>query len=168
MKENWYALCISILSNLEPDQAFELFYANKQRKQRQSNSLTDADTQEMIRLRETKTYKEIGEIFGITDKVVYARIKRFKSKGGEVVIDKGSAIDKELMETFGEPPVKVTITADEDEKIIGGDAAITIVHSKKGFEVVNGGFFQVLAANKGNKELLLELLEQIKQQVLRG
>lgn len=43
--------------------------------------INDEDTKEMIKLRERNApYKEIGKHFGISDQLVYTRIKRYKEK----------------------------------------------------------------------------------------
>jgi hypothetical protein len=80
MDENWSALCISILKNIPPEQAFLLLEGNVQKKRKLNPTITDEDIEDMIRLRESHTYREIGEMYGLEYHAVFKRIKRYLIK----------------------------------------------------------------------------------------
>lgn len=44
--------------------------------------ITETDVKTMLQLKETKTYKEIGKIYGLSANAVFKRIKRYRQKGG--------------------------------------------------------------------------------------
>lgn len=44
--------------------------------------ITETDVKTMLQLKETKTYKEIGKIYGLSANAVFKRIKRYQQKGG--------------------------------------------------------------------------------------
>jgi DNA invertase Pin-like site-specific DNA recombinase len=79
LNESWCALFIAIYYNITPEQAFETFWKGKVN--RINRSLTKDDELEMTRLKQQgMTYKEIGDIYGISDHAVYKRIK-YRRKG---------------------------------------------------------------------------------------
>lgn len=76
MEENWYALIIAILLKQPPETSFQILEDGK--KNRGKTSLSDNDTLDMIQYRkENLTYREIGEMYGLKDYVVYKRIKYY-------------------------------------------------------------------------------------------
>ena len=46
---------------------------------RQRKDITNNDIVDMSKMKETMTYKEIGDIYGMKPDAIYARIKRFKA-----------------------------------------------------------------------------------------
>ena len=42
--------------------------------------LTDADTEDMIKLRKDCTYRDIGDMYGITEAAAWNRIKRYEER----------------------------------------------------------------------------------------
>jgi len=80
MDENWCALCLAIIKSFTPEQSFEVLNRKPGIKQKHNKSITKLDVEQMIRYRKTKTYKEIGEMFGLKDTAVYKRIKDYKAK----------------------------------------------------------------------------------------
>lgn len=76
MKENYYALMVAILKPCTPEQAFELMKNSSARKKH-----INVNPEVLIfHKNDGMTYKEIGEMFGITDCAVYIIIKRYKQK----------------------------------------------------------------------------------------
>jgi predicted DNA-binding protein (UPF0251 family) len=75
--ENFYALYLSISKNCIPEQAFTLLETGKMKR-----VLTDADTMDMMRLREEQgcTFRELSEMYGISDCAVLNRINSYKKK----------------------------------------------------------------------------------------
>lgn len=81
MKENWYALCVAIMCNLTIEQAFDKLENYRGKKSRNYNCLiTEEDTADMTIMRETMTYRQIGQIYGLSEAAVYRRIRRFKEE----------------------------------------------------------------------------------------
>lgn len=73
MIENWYVLCVAILRNdVSVEQAFHLYEKGKRLK----TLITEADVEDMIELKKSCTYVEIGYMYGISDGAVCKRIKR--------------------------------------------------------------------------------------------
>lgn len=75
--ENHYALIVAILKGCTPEQAFERLNTghNKTIKAKETEIL------EMIKLKsEGLTYKEIGEMYGLSDHATYRKIKRYNEK----------------------------------------------------------------------------------------
>ncbi|MDU2064387.1 MAG: hypothetical protein E6713_06045 [Sporomusaceae bacterium] len=79
---------IADLVGLSPDRAAALAATHRKRQRYGSLpkdtaykvELSAKDMADMIKLRETMTYEDIGNIYGMTDQAVYRRIKRFKQK----------------------------------------------------------------------------------------
>lgn len=81
MDENWCALCVAILCNLTIEQAFDKMDNFRGKKSRNYNNLiTEEDSKDMTIMRKTMTFREIGQIYGLSDAAVYRRIKRFKEE----------------------------------------------------------------------------------------
>lgn len=76
MFENYAALIISILRGTTPEQSFELYNSGK------VGVFRDPDKQNATEMTSLKaqgyTYKEIGEMFGISMGSVYKKMKRLK------------------------------------------------------------------------------------------
>jgi hypothetical protein len=74
LEENYYALAISILKGCTPEQAFELLENGRIKRKKHSSGNS---VEEMIVLKSQGfTYKQIGEMFGMSNKAVYNRIRR--------------------------------------------------------------------------------------------
>lgn len=89
MNENWCALCIAIILKTPPETAFQILDIG----QRNRKSVLDFDdTRYMIKLKsEGLTYKQIGDMYGISDTAVCKRMSYYKK-----VKDRSTA-----METVG-------------------------------------------------------------------
>lgn len=79
MNENWYALCISILTKLTPDQAFMCL----QNPNFKHAALEVDEIKEMKRLREQEHYtcKDLAEMFGIHRCTIARLFKRIEQTG---------------------------------------------------------------------------------------
>ena len=72
---NYYALTLAILKHsYSVDRAVNYFSPQV----RKVNLITPEDVADMIKLRETMTYKAIGEIYNMHPDAVYTRIRRAK------------------------------------------------------------------------------------------
>lgn len=79
LRDNYIAFAMSILTGWNPDQCF--YYLETLRRPSSSLIITEDDVLNMVRLRENgMMYKEIGELYGLSDQAVYYRIKRFKQR----------------------------------------------------------------------------------------
>ena len=79
--EGALALAVAILSPqfLTPDQAFRKLWGEMKRP-RLGKELSDDEIQDMLQMKEAMTYKQIGEIFGMTADAVYNRIRRAQGR----------------------------------------------------------------------------------------
>ncbi len=76
MSENYYALIISILKGLTPEQSFELLNTG-----RIKEKYDPEDVKDMIKLKAMgMTYKELAEAFNISVDCAYHRISRFNRR----------------------------------------------------------------------------------------
>ena len=80
LKENFYALLLALYSPvyLTPEKAFEYLEGGSRvpgRNSWKTHHLTDEDTADMIRMRETMTYRAIAEVYGVDVHCVYSRIR---------------------------------------------------------------------------------------------
>ena len=79
---NFYALALAICNDLyDVEKAVNKFSPQVRKPSGRSPTktcLSDEDTKRMIELKETKTYKEIGLMFGVSGYVVFNRTKRYK------------------------------------------------------------------------------------------
>lgn len=85
MNDNWCALCISILKEVTPEMAFELLenpgtQEGKPMRYKKNRTITNDDVADMVKLKETHSYSEIGEMYGMSIGAVYSRIKYYKQK----------------------------------------------------------------------------------------
>ncbi|MDT8718298.1 helix-turn-helix domain-containing protein [Clostridium sp. 19966] len=72
MSENYYALLLSILKNYTPERSFKLLNGEKVDKEHRRKEALD-----MVELKKAGyTYREIGDMFGVSKDVVYTRIRR--------------------------------------------------------------------------------------------
>lgn len=79
MDDNWCALFIATQLEVSPEVAFDLL--DRREKPRTNKLITDDDTKDMIALKaQGLTYKELGTMYGLTDRAAYRRIKRFKDR----------------------------------------------------------------------------------------
>ena len=84
VRDNYYALCICVLTERIPEEAFIDMNLVSGKKTRRSPSaliseLSDQapdDVREMLRLRKTHTWKQIGDMYGISDQAAYQRVNR--------------------------------------------------------------------------------------------
>lgn len=85
VKSNYYALCICVLSEKIPEEAFNAMGLTsvKTKASKLENRLSGRepeDVKEMLRLKKTLTWKQVGEIFGISDQAAYQRVRRFMKR----------------------------------------------------------------------------------------
>lgn len=84
MNECWCAFALSIMSTdyLTPEKAFERMDKGKMKKHAQQDArhaeLTELDIVDMITMKETMTYKQVGMVYGMKADAVYNRIRRYK------------------------------------------------------------------------------------------
>lgn len=75
--DGYYALAISIIKRTTPDEAFELLDNGCLPPRKM---LEPDEVAEMARLKETMTYRELAELYGMKRDAVYNRIRRFKGR----------------------------------------------------------------------------------------
>lgn len=88
MNDNWCALCISILKNVTPEMAFELLDnvgTKKPMKYKKYKTITIDDVADMVKLKETNTYKQIAEMYGMSFGTAYSKIQNYKVKNTNVL-----------------------------------------------------------------------------------
>ena len=82
MNECWYAFALALIchTHLTPEMAFEQLAIGKKPKGKvyQSKALTADDVADMVKMKETMTYKQIGQVYGMKADAVYTRIRRYK------------------------------------------------------------------------------------------
>lgn len=83
MNECWGAFALSLISPdyLTPEKAFECIDKGKPREQfldKCHRDITNQDVADMVQMKESMTYKQIGDIYGMNPGTVYTRIRRFK------------------------------------------------------------------------------------------
>lgn len=75
MKDNWYVLLICILKPVTVEKAFDLFEGVFPKVN--NTAITLNDVEDMIKLkREGLTYRELGEMYGLSKDAVHKRIRR--------------------------------------------------------------------------------------------
>lgn len=80
MPENWYALLVAIVypKQIGSDQALLLLRKPRSKKV-YNKDITDADIEEMIRLKDAgHTYQQVGDKFGMHKDTVCTRMRRYK------------------------------------------------------------------------------------------
>ena len=80
-KENLYAFLLALFSPvyLTPEKAFEYLQTGcrvPHRNSRKTHHLTEEDTAEMLRMRQTMTYREIAEVYGVDVHCVFNRVRK--------------------------------------------------------------------------------------------
>ncbi|MDD4528241.1 MAG: AsnC family protein [Candidatus Margulisbacteria bacterium] len=76
MEDNWYALVVAILLKVPPETSFKMLNEGSRKV---SSALNDNDTLDMLKYREDGiTFKEIGEMYGISESAAYRRMKYYK------------------------------------------------------------------------------------------
>ncbi len=86
VKEAYMALAVSILTKSTPEQAFEKLSNDYDPGIHYNKSITNKDLEDMISMKKSgETWREIGEVFGVTLYTAFARVKRYKKnkEGGE-------------------------------------------------------------------------------------
>lgn len=80
--DNWLAFGVAILhpNLISPERSFDLLLTRQGKRDR---SITEEDVREMIKLKKTMTYEEIGNLYGLSKYAVYSRI-RYQKKGVKV------------------------------------------------------------------------------------
>ncbi len=79
MEDNWYALVVAILFNQPPETAFQILEDGT--RNLHYSKLTELDTIDMIKFREEgTTYREIGEMYGISESAACKRMSYYKNK----------------------------------------------------------------------------------------
>jgi len=77
LKDNYIACVMCILTGWTPEQCFD--YLEKLERPRYNLNVTEDDVLNMVRLKQSgMTYREIGEIYGLSPDATYNRIRRFK------------------------------------------------------------------------------------------
>lgn len=97
MKENWYALFLSIVKDVSPDKAIKAIFnkcirscdkkftkRSTKRKYRAEIKYID-DPLKLIELKENHTYKEIAKLYNTYTNKIYMDIKRYKQSISEVI-----------------------------------------------------------------------------------
>ena len=83
MDECWCAFAVAIINHqyLTPEKAFYHLENGKPKNRAWYDAprkdLTIQDVADMVRMKETMTYKQIGKIYGMKADAVYTRIRRF-------------------------------------------------------------------------------------------
>lgn len=81
LRENLYALILSAHTGCTPEMAFRELSGQKGK---HNTTITQADVLEMARLKDAgMSYSEIGDLYGLSAKAVYGRMKRMKEKRGD-------------------------------------------------------------------------------------
>lgn len=76
MIENYYALAISIIKGLHPEQSFELLETGRVKQKCNPEDLDDILKLQAMGM----SYEELGEAYGISEFAAYARVKRAKGR----------------------------------------------------------------------------------------
>jgi len=71
----YYALTLSILKGWTPERSWAYLTAPDAKP---SKIITNQDIKDMIELKKTMTYGEIGSLYGLSKSSVYNRIRRYK------------------------------------------------------------------------------------------
>lgn len=80
MHEGWCALCISILKTVPPEMAFLMLDGKKFNSNQRKNYITDADMEDMIKLKAECSYRELGKIYGLSGDSIYRKMKSYKER----------------------------------------------------------------------------------------
>lgn len=82
LKENYYALVLSILKGWTPEQSFLYFETGKiMRLSSIRKDITNDDVMDMVALKEQGlTYKEIGDLYNAKKDMIVKRIDRYLNK----------------------------------------------------------------------------------------
>ena len=82
--DGWYALCLSILKNYNPDTSMAIIETGKLNKNRAGNFGCDSIPEDMIRMREEGlSWTEIGRAYGIRSDNAYRRVQRYIKRKGD-------------------------------------------------------------------------------------
>jgi len=83
MNENWCIFCLAIIKGLTVEQAWNAWEGIKT-----NWTYTEEDNEDMKKMRATKmSYKEIGEIYGISDGAVHKRVNGYYKKNRPTVME---------------------------------------------------------------------------------
>lgn len=76
LKDNYIALAMSILTGWTADQCFT--YLDTMRRPIQNRNIAEKDIEHMVQLKQQgMTYRQIGEMFGLSSGAVFKRVKRY-------------------------------------------------------------------------------------------
>lgn len=75
---NYYALTLSILSDFTVDKALGYFGVRDAGTGERPAKRDRIDAAELTRLKEKMTYRQVGDIYGLTPGAVYNRVRRFR------------------------------------------------------------------------------------------
>jgi len=80
--DGYLALAVAVLYNrpLTPEMAFQVLAKGPQAKTALGKVLTEADTEDMIRLKKELSWDQVGYIYGITGHAAFARVKNYLKK----------------------------------------------------------------------------------------
>lgn len=70
-QENYYALCICILTERIPDEAFKAMQILPTLRK-----LKETDVSEILRFKKCLTWKQVGELYGVNDAAIQKRVSR--------------------------------------------------------------------------------------------
>ncbi len=70
---NYYALTLCIFREVSPDAAFDLLETGK-------SLCSDDDAEYIMELKKTKTFSEIGKMYGLDPGTIFRRIERYKER----------------------------------------------------------------------------------------
>ena len=80
MEEGWRAFALSLLSPNYCTVEMAFFNLDRGWIGRNNLVLTDADFEDMFRLKSDITYKELAEIYGSEESAIFRRMKKFKKE----------------------------------------------------------------------------------------
>lgn len=87
IKENWYALYLSIVKNVFPEKALSLILGErvfKSEKRKSKKFVYIDDPVKLIQLKKNHTYKEIAEMYGTNRSKIFVNIKYYKEHALEM------------------------------------------------------------------------------------
>ncbi|WP_156779597.1 hypothetical protein [Desulforamulus reducens] len=77
---NYCALALCILTQYSVEGAIRYLSEGTVKLAESKNEITEEDLLNMVRMKDTMTYQQIGEIYGLTNKAVYHLIKSFQMR----------------------------------------------------------------------------------------
>lgn len=78
MTWNHMALLVSIFTGASPEDAFHMLETGQKRKKRQYRKLTKRELEHIMHLKQTHTYEEIANMYGMSRAAVANRVHRYR------------------------------------------------------------------------------------------